>query len=1288
MAIQIGKYKRPGIFIEEFDNSIIASPRVFGVSSLVMGFSRKGPINTPVLLRSIGDLERIFGPLDRNLERKGSYFHRTIQKMLESNPVFAMNLLSTSDTLDKIEYESVSTATDKDNDVKREGAYRRFFDTTGFWKRDTDSFLNLISGDTGAADRLLSFTNLSDKYVSIFVFKSKVTGYNRSLIEWYGSADKVPSYLNQLDYASDYLVDVLCVGGDWSDYQSLSVDSRWSTYFNTTGLRKDQIDNFANDRNVSTLAYYQGLSLIPYFRDLDGRNIFIESVINSETDRTGLFCAYDLDKVEKDFPTGMLDLLGNNLVGQNDAIDTYKSSFNFLSYEDSIVTELPYQNVFLDIAGGSVGQNVVALGPSLSLTRAAWGVATTRTSFFAEEFINGVNYATASSSITGTSSLTFAFTLQDPNLGSETSSNAYCIVGGSKLLVNGGTSATFTYSINRSEYPVSSATTSYTAIFHIDSSTGDIKFTKSTVAATSPTIPANDLALTSVNIYMRNGFIVQTGGPTFTPSVTYLGVTGNGYNPLSGSDFTVSQVSPGKIRVTFLDTAATDVTSNYARHRRIRLFNFLVDMLDSSNIVKMAILKDLATFEKHPLTNAVLSNVITSTTQNKSFDLDLGVTTTPSDILNGNLIFYKLDNEFILGTDGVVTQNTVASGATGVAAKYSNFYEDYYTGQTNTGDFFYKNLIDLTSSTRVVFMDDGTYSYFVIDGASYSPSLSINDKLIVPSTTLNTGLFELTSQFTSYQLTDPFTGAAFPASYEQYIIDISAVSEEIVGVNKLYDGSDTGKVYLRMFLDSNEDLQTKFMNSDLDSVESIDLNKDTKPTVVSFESNYKQSIEIERPVGYTELPNKILVNATRYSEIKVGDFLEAYVDPSITLGANEVPRKLTRILSKRLYAGDNSLVEITCDSRINKTLYGASDYQTLRYTTIDDYVLTYKTISLKGFRIREASIPDGTEERQNSILNIVSKGTSLFKALTNKEALDFRYLVDSFGLGLAERSKQQLVDICGERLDCFGFINMPSIKQFKNSTSPTFVDSEGVVQTAFIATGGDPESNPAFLYSFGDGRGSTCVGYFLPYLTINDNGRQTDIPPASYVATTFLRKHNLNIGGITPWTIAAGITNGRISNVAQLEMDFSPTDIENLNQAQMNPIVFKRNRGFMIETENTAQTLYRSALSYIHVREVLIELERELSAMLLDYQWKFNTAETRAEIKLRADGICESYVNRNGLYNYFNKCDEENNTPTLIDNQIGVLDTYVEPVKGMGIIVNNITILRTGAIQAGGFINP
>ena len=58
-----------------------------------------------------------FGDIDRNLERKGSFFHRTIAQMIQSSPVYAINLLATDDTLDLIEYAPLSTSTDKTNDT-------------------------------------------------------------------------------------------------------------------------------------------------------------------------------------------------------------------------------------------------------------------------------------------------------------------------------------------------------------------------------------------------------------------------------------------------------------------------------------------------------------------------------------------------------------------------------------------------------------------------------------------------------------------------------------------------------------------------------------------------------------------------------------------------------------------------------------------------------------------------------------------------------------------------------------------------------------------------------------------------------------------------------------------------------------------------------------------------------------------------------------------------------------------------------------------------------------------
>lgn len=1279
MAIQIGKYKRPGIFIEEFDNSIITSPVVEGITNMVIGVSKKGPVNTPIRLTTLADLESIFGQLDRGLERKGSFFHRTIQKMLESAPVYAINLLSTDDTLDTIEYKSLSSSSGYMNDVKREGAYRRFFDTTGFWKRDTESFINLTKSNTGYTERAFNITNLSDKYITVFIVKSARTGFDRTLIEWYGSQEKLPPYVNANDYASDYLVDVVVVGGDWTDYQTLAVDNRWSAYFNTSGLIKGQIRNFANDRNVTLLAYYEGLSLIPYFRDANGTNIFIETTINRDTDRTGLFCSFNADLVETDYYNGLLDLVGQTTAG------VLESDIEFLSYKETISESVEIVSTPLDLPGNVTallggtwsGNGYINQGNHAFGTPATSGVVqygNKRTAYFAE----GSTYdVTLDSVVSTTSDITVTYLAP----------NGFAVIGDNYVPVSG----TYSFVISASNYAATYATLSYVSTFVLNS-TGTINVVSNTTNSTNPSVSSSDIVLGYVNFDVFNGDIA-----TSSVVMNYVNVDSTGFVDFQkGTDYEITLEASGSIKVEFLDTNTNATTKDYEQYRRIKLFNKFVDLMSSANKDKMTLCLGPANgFDKVSLSGMTITNIVTSTTQNKSFILNTGLSNAELvDILSGYFVVYTLDNELILGSDSMTTKSEVYNGSTdGVIGKYSKFYEKYYDGLINTGDYFYTNRVPasmITSNeTYTVIFANGenaaTASYagknYVIFDGTDDPAFDVYEQFIVPGSTKNTGSFTIISNLNPATVASEF---GYTMSAWGYEVTENVTDEDVYNVSEIYDFIN--KKYIKMYLDSNGVLNTTFWDDALFTGNTaLDVVANNKFYIQSEKSNFTQTVEIEVPSGYVQVPNKILVKADRYTEVKVGDFLLAYYDET-SLQPGEAPRKLTRILSKKAYTGDSSLAEITCDSRIATSTFNG-DLQTTRYASIDNYATTYKGIALKGFRVRLASLPDGTESRQNSILNIVAKGTPLFKAITNKEAIDFRYLVDSFGLGLTERSKQQLVDICGERLDALGIINMPSMKSFKNSSSPSFVNAEGVLQLEYVAKGGNPESSPAFLYSFGDGLGSTSVGYFMPYVTVDDNGRPVDVPPAAWVATTYMRKHISNISGVTPWTIAAGVTNGRVTNIAGTEMDFTSTDIEWINQAQMNPVVFKRNRGNIIETENTAQTLYKSALSYLHVREVLIELERELSRMLLDFQWKFNTPDVRAEIKLRADVICETYVSKNGLYNYFNKMDEENNTNEIIDNQIGVLDTYVEPIKGMGIIVNNITILRTGAISAGGFIN-
>jgi len=1158
MAIQIGKYKRPGIFSVEIDDSVLSSPTVEGLSTMVIGFSKKGPVNTPVLITNSGDVDKIFGTIDRNLERKGSFFHRTIGKLIESSPVYAINLLLTDDNLDIIDYKSLSTSAIFSNDITRSGAYRKFFDTTGFWKRDTDAFINLVNLDAsqvGDDNRVLNLTNLSDKFATVFIFKSKITGYDRTLLEWYGSVDKLPTYLNQADWASDFMVDVMIIGGEWSDYATLSTDAKWSRYFNTSGLKKDQIYNFANDSLVNNLGFYEGLSLIPYFRNSNDTNVFIETVLNRDTDKTGIFCAFNSDLFETEVQNNKIDLIGNSIVGSG------ATAFNFLSYNEIIVEDIVYENTLLDRVG-----NVFTIGA----TAHAEPTTTNRTGFYAEGYVDGLT-----SVYTGaTASVSVAFT---------SAPDAFAIIGENLVEFE---SKTFTFTGGTASFPESvGATASYKYAYKLNAA-GVISQVGGVGLTTLPQVDATDIVLSTLEFSVIDGAMILN--PNSFKDITVTNTTGF-VDLILGTDYTITNVgsvASAELKIEFLNTSGSITTADYAKYRKLKAFNYLLSLVNSNNSSKAAIVLNTA-FDKALFSSMSVKNITTNTINNKSVTI---VTNLPaanlSYVLAGNLIVYKLDNEMILGTSMLSETNSVATTTNGVVSAWSDFSVNFQQGVINSGDYF----------------KDG----------------------------LN----------------------------EVYLEMFDTVSGMVANFKTVEGGTYTTSTVTNTI------------------------------TVTSNKSNFKQTVEIEVPNNYDQISNKILVNAARYTEVKVGDFLESDWEStwltSSDYDADREPRRMVRILSKRLYSGDNTLVEIVTDGGIKKTDYNG-DLQTTRFTKLEDYVGAYNGITLKGFRVRSESMPDGTESRQNALLNLVSKGTPLFKAITNKEAIDFRYLVDGFGLGLTDFSKQQLVDICGKRLDVFGFINMPSLKSFKHSSSPSFTNDEGVLQMEYVAKGGNPESSPSFLYSFAEGDGVSAAGYFLPYLTVDDNGRPLDVPPAMFVASTYLRKSNSNVSTITPYTVAAGITNGRITGIAGVEELLSDEDIEFLNIAQMNPIVFKRNRGYVIETENTALTLYRSSLSFIHSRETLIELERDLAAMLLDFQWKTNTPEVRAEIKLRADIICGTYVNKGGLYTYFNKCDDENNTDELIDNQMGVLSTFVEITKNLAVIVNEVTILRTGAIQSSGF---
>jgi len=1144
----LGKYVRPGIYIEETNSSTITTPPLQNVLiNLVPGFSKKGPFNYPVYIETPTAFETTFGTIDYQLERKGSYFHRTCLKMLETGPIWALNLLDTISGRDKLNYVSVSTTSKYDSsDLSKPftADYELFFNRQDFWEKDTETFLDLIKSEQNDVSRLLHLTNMGDKAITVFLFKSNATNFDVTAEVWYNGETKVPSYIHPKSLISDYLVTVLILEGNWNDYKKLSVDSKWSKYFTTDGLQISTITNFLNESSVSVLGNYDA-SLIPEFQDLNSRNMFIETVINDSTNSTSLFCAYNKDLLlDSDYLSDLVDMVGFTLVGSD------KESINFLSYNQDLKEIKSYDNVSLDAANNVFAVNTIGIG-DYGTSMLNW---CTDGIIFSE--ITDNSQVGVAPLVASTLKIEAIFPL----------SNASYIINGAKYTINGEEKRIILDNI--------APNTERTDIIYLDSDGFQVE--KGIASISGETI------LREINFNNNNTIILGT-----VKIINDTETTNYYYNEVSvnGSGFVTLPVEFGQgidnigefLSVVFTYTDVTRIlSSNSDYYKQLRASKYYTEL--SSNIAtNKGVIVKLSGAGKE----SIIDPISIPGTSLSLATVNIYISN-PTNYLNGAI--YYIDNEFNYVSGNVMT--TAYDTMTNVVSKYSALYLDYINGEINNGDYILKNGV---KDALTMFVDAN-------------------------------GIMTLTFDF----------------------------SPEFLPLDIL---SDIGNW--------KETIQ----------IDGLD---------VSFDPTNTLSIKMSKE---------------RYPEVKVGMYIEAYYDEAYYSNVGEgfsigdyTPRKLVRVISVKNDVIDTTLKNVFTDGPIKITkILDKEEYYTTMYPAIYQYATHLKGANLIPFKLNIDSIPNGTEARLNTILNVMGQGTQMFKGLVNKNKISWRYLVDSFGLGLSENSKQQYLDICGKKLNCLGFINMPSVKDFKKSYNPSYVDEYGAFSTVYLKDGANLDKNPNFLYTFGEGVGGSTVGYFFPYVTHTVDGVTKEVPPAAFAATAYMRKQLSNSSATYPWTIVAGVNDGIISGMGKTEIDFTDDDLTNLAQMGVNPITFVRKVGYIINDESTASVFPISSLSYIHSREVLIELENDLYDMLLRYQWKFNTPGIRSEIKYKADTICRGYVEKGGLYAFRNVIDISNNTNYIIDLQGGVLDTHVEIVKGMGWIVNNITIEKTGTITSTGF---
>ena len=248
MAIdpKIASLRASGTYRFEFDKSQVVSIPA-NQTRLIVGFSKKGPFNTPVFVPDSGFFREVFGDIDRNLERKDSYFHRSCLAALERGPILALNLLSldSNDKIDALRFSTSSTPGTAQSNLGVEKEYQKFYNRDKFFYPDTDAFLDNVSANRNSlsaltVNDLLDFTNLNQKPISVIVKKAaneNVSSFNVTVEEWYGSAN-VPGFLNKDSLISDFMVDVFVIDGNFggeftspTPYSRFSADPTFQDFF-------------------------------------------------------------------------------------------------------------------------------------------------------------------------------------------------------------------------------------------------------------------------------------------------------------------------------------------------------------------------------------------------------------------------------------------------------------------------------------------------------------------------------------------------------------------------------------------------------------------------------------------------------------------------------------------------------------------------------------------------------------------------------------------------------------------------------------------------------------------------------------------------------------------------------------------------------------------------------------------------------------------------------------------------------------------------------------------------
>lgn len=1317
IPVYLQNFKHAGLYRVVFDKSTVLSQDT-NVLRLLVGYSDKGPFNIPTYIQSAADFIAMYGNINKTQERRGNFFHRTALQMLSVSPILCLNLK-------KFDTENVTGAqintnfNAKDTIDTVQIPVADVYDTTRFWSLDPEK-LNEVRGSEYIN---IATTDVKANSGTFFIRKasgSKVSSYNVTVSDWYKDAgEAVPEFLEgyENELMSAFFAEVYVFSGKFTADQVLASETL-KNYFivdkngklklrqyvkDSFGDYNDTLDYLFEDETSGAIGHYVGC-LIPYFKDKNGNYASLDIIFNLDSDAHHMMMSFNEDMLYE-YGTANIDMSGARWISTSDST--------------------PYDNTHVESDGSDVGHNRAKIykqyGTSIVCIDRLWkGTALTsllgnvgapvvsakthfRTNIWSDEDtikhplswenvkkISGNLYvqswtdtAITLGAIGSPKHITIDLLMIDkPNV----NYILYELGAAYKKTVGGVTSyvpfesglGTVYKSADAYDKPenINGPKKVITSLSRDLDSTDDAM-----VILSSEVVKCNieDVYITTKTEYLNPDTLIDETNKyaswnVYGPSVTFIPLNENWTLTADVYDET-DEDAVHTYHLTAPATADTTILAMLQKGDQFLAVDGKIDMDGDGDYSDEVIngYYDLCYVQEaetitdeygNPKTYSIkfTGNIATYEGASKS-DKDVTISNGEYELLGTTeQALYKPKNWAV--TYNHVGPRTLTAEAYAVATNKEGFNPSgiVFSKQVTPAEYMMLNAAARNMCTK-------NYHYHKIATADpNADNITGADYKILPDSA-ESG--DVKSDYKYVELD----------SWTFIYDDIKQVYSSADGLKRPIEVTTTdGTLYIDAT--SNPDLEVD--ETSKITANTVALKHDGTDKIGYYVAmytnpafNYGQQVKMLTDAEYQKIKP---ISVEKYNELSSSD-KAAYNSTTANYTENGgAPQPGHYLVGySDLVANTNEWIKKAAQ---NATTYGK--YLVRIENGLNQEIGTMEPVYLKGYTYEHPK-PDGVGQRaklewQNFQLSALTEYKGLRTGLLNKSEIDFRYVIDGFETYVDAGAKKVLSYLAKQKQNAFAILNFPSVKTFVKCPYSSFTDAKGVFNVQYVVDGFNKKKAHTTAFSLpSNDEGASFAAFYTP-LKLSDGTIDSVVPSTGLVSNLFMEKYNSRL----PYEIVAGPNYGAmsVSGLVGPDYNYSGDELNIIEPFGVNCMVYRPSFGTFINANQTAKQTPKSALSSVNVRELVIYIMDEVEKILQSYQWEFNNQTVRNKIKDRADSICARVQANGGIQAYLNVMDDSNNTPDIIDNEMAILSTHIEPGRGMGKMVHELTLYRTGQMNS------